>query len=167
MLGPPFDSIHHGVQFAYANGAPSCGSNWPNMGPRGASGLSRLDVHAQAGQVQLVIGRLKPDEVLWVQLAYGPLDEVDARAVDMVPFVLAQLPTGAYKTRLIADLVMWNCGRREAKSLSLRRMAARGEMSNYKLGRLALKVGQIMQQTGVRAFEALDRSFGEHQWLVG
>lgn len=165
MMGPPFDSVHKGVEFAFSN-ASSCGSNWPNMAPaRASSGLTRLDMHAQAGQIQGVIGRLQAHEALWIKLAYGPVSELQGFAVEMTSYVVGRLPTGAHNRRLIADLILWNCGRREVKGVSLRHMAKHSNLSVWKTAKLGGAVGKIMQDIGVRAFEVLERDFSEHQWL--
>jgi hypothetical protein len=127
--------------------------------------MTRLDMRAQAGQVQGVIGRLQPDAALWIRLAYGPADELVKCACEMVTYVIGRLPTGGYERRVIADLILWNCGRREVQGISLRPMAQRGEMSVWKLQQLGKKVGQIMQDIGVRAFEDLEHDFSDHSWL--
>lgn len=165
MIGPPFDSVHHGIEFAFSN-APGCGSNWPS-GPsaRSSHGMTRLDVRAQAGQVHCVIDRLNIDEKLLVLIVYGPMDEAQSHALELVPLVISRLPTGSYHTRLIADLILWSCGRREFADMSLRKMAKKVGISVWKTFSLGKKVGSVLQAINERMFSDLERSFDEHQWL--
>lgn len=167
MIGPPFSSIHQGIQFAVSN-APVGGSSWPSMAPsRATSGdsLSRLDTRAQAAQVMRVVERLAAHEWRWLGLAYGPADSIEQLADDMVPYVIGRIGTGVFNRRLIADLVLWNCGRR-GKALSLRRLASREGIKVWKTLKLANEIGKIMQEVGISAFDSLDSSFGEHGWLL-
>lgn len=162
-IGPPFDNVHQGIAFAFFNGS-SCGSNWPTMTPtRQTSGLSRLDVRAQAGQVQAVIGRLARTEAAWIKLAYGSPEEMQQAAADVCEHVIGRLPSGEYPRRMIADLVLWNCGRR--KGLSVRDIAANYGWRLSRTYELARKVGQVMLDVGVRAFMTLEDEFGGHGWL--
>lgn len=167
MIGPPFESVHQGIRFAASN-ASGCGSNWPKMAPsRATSGdnLSRMDIRAQSAQVMSTLGRLNEDEWIWIGLAYGPEDGLERLADSMVPYVVGRLGTGAYNRRLMADLVLWNCGRR-GKALSIRRLATREDIKVWKTLKLAKAIGEIMQAVGIRAFDALDDEFGKHGWLL-
>lgn len=167
MIGPPFDSVHRGILFAVSN-APSVGSSWPSSSPSRATSsdtLSRLDNRAQSAQVMRVVERLAPHEWRWLGLAYGPVDSIEALADDMVPYVLGRIGAGVFNRRLVADLILWNCGRR-GKAISLRRIATREGVKVWKTLKLGNQIGKIMQAVGVSAFEFLDDEFGKHGWIL-
>lgn len=167
-IGPPFYSVHQGMRFAFSN-APSCGSSWPTMMMSGSGnaniGMTRLDVRAQAGLVQAVVERLPKAERTWVMLTYGQSFDARSAANDIVEWVIAQLPAGTYNRHVLIDMICYACGT-GVDPVSLRAIANKHKITMWKTCKLEKIVTEAVERIGIRAYDALEKDFENHKWLV-
>lgn len=165
MMGPPWSSVHQGLEFAFANVA-GCGSNWPNqVAVRATRGMSRADMVAQAGMVRAVVSRLENDQSNWVGLSYSPAAEATRCARSLAGVVSARAGVET-PVQLASDLVLWVSGRRDVRGVTARRIAQRNDVSVHRVLSAGEKIGEQVRIIGLNAFCALDCDFRSHGWIV-